>query len=141
MPANPAHTPGAPADAPLIPGTRKGNLYVRKDGSIAKYATVPIKRLKKQLATERRRVTVLKKRCKLLEGKIEGVVERVRYSTELKLQGEDHFGARTEAFYDDYQQGRNSAREEWNRWLRTSLDKRPKTQYEDEAVQIDPKPS
>ena len=101
-----------------------------------------MKSLTKELSTERRRVTVLKKRCKVLERNIsEAGGLRVRYRRELKLEGEEHFRARIEAFYDGYQQGRNSAREEWNRGLRTSLDKRPKTQYEDEAVQIDPKPS
>ena len=142
MPQEPAHTPAAPADEPLIPGTRKGNLYARKDGFIAKDARLRIKRLKKELATERRRVTVLKQRFKALERTISaagGLQYVLRYRPwSLKLEGEEYFRARIEMFYEGYEQGRNSSREEWNRWLRTSLHHRPKTQYEDDPGMIDP---
>ena len=145
MPQEPAHTPAGPADEPLIPGTRKGNLYARKDGFIAKHARLRIKRLKKELATERQRVTVLKKRFQSLQRTISaagGLQYVLRYRPwSLKLEGEEYFRARIEMFYEGYEQGRNSSRDEWNRLLRTSLDHRPKTQYEDDPGKIDPKPS
>jgi len=130
-----ADTPAVPADVRLRPGTRKGNLYARKDGSIAKYASgrsvrrrperERIKMLKKELATERRRVTLLKQRCKLLERNIS---ERIWFSK------------RTDGYNDGYRQGRMCAREEWNRWLRTSLNKRPKRYGKDDPVPAPPKP-